>query len=370
MEGNRDEALRALEIAAEAEKNGDFPKALKLYQRSYNLYPTEKAKFKITHLKDKPSAAQNTRNASPPRTTRSRPAATEETKREFTPDQKKLVDRINACKDYYEMLEVSKDADKDEISKKYKKLALRLHPDKNGAPGAEDAFKKVSQAFSVLNDASKRNQYNHRGFDAESSDAPTYQRRNAGNGYGNMDGMSAEELFQAFFQSNPGNFHFSMGPNMNYQFGQPQRRRAHQHVRPENQEPQGLFSTIVQFIPILLVLFFVLLSGGRSTESAYSLNKTGYYQYQLASTRNAVPYFVRSDFESSYPARSRSRYSLEEEIETHWYRETREKCRSEKVLKRRAQEAAEYYDDDVERSRARNMKMPSCAELDKRDLSH
>lgn len=49
--------------------------------------------------------------------------------------------RIRKCKDYYEILNVSKDATDSDIKKSYKKLALQLHPDKNKAPGAAEAFK-------------------------------------------------------------------------------------------------------------------------------------------------------------------------------------------------------------------------------------
>lgn len=51
--------------------------------------------------------------------------------------------RVNKCKDFYEVLNIKKDATDTDIKKAYKKLALVLHPDKNHAPGAAEAFKST-----------------------------------------------------------------------------------------------------------------------------------------------------------------------------------------------------------------------------------
>lgn len=53
------------------------------------------------------------------------------------------ISRIMRCKDYYEILGVSKDVTDSDLKKAYRKLALQFHPDKNKAPGAGEAFKGV-----------------------------------------------------------------------------------------------------------------------------------------------------------------------------------------------------------------------------------
>ncbi|KAJ4434644.1 dnaJ protein homolog 1 [Periplaneta americana] len=66
-------------------------------------------------------------------------------------------------KDYYKILGISKGASDDEIKKAYRKLALKYHPDKNKAAGAEEKFKEVAEAYEVLSDKKKRDVYDQFG---------------------------------------------------------------------------------------------------------------------------------------------------------------------------------------------------------------
>ncbi len=72
-----------------------------------------------------------------------------------------------AYKDYYEILGVSKTATEQEIKSAYRKLAKKYHPDINKAPGAEQKYKDVNEAYEVLHDPEKRQKYDALGPDWE-----------------------------------------------------------------------------------------------------------------------------------------------------------------------------------------------------------
>lgn len=59
-------------------------------------------------------------------------------------------------RDFYSVLGVPRNASAEDIKKAYKRQALLFHPDKNKSQGAEERFKKVSEAYSVLTDPNKR----------------------------------------------------------------------------------------------------------------------------------------------------------------------------------------------------------------------
>ena len=72
-------------------------------------------------------------------------------------------------RDYYEVLSVAKDASERDIKKAYKRLAMKLHPDRNeGDKAKEEQFKEVKEAYEILNDDQKRaayDQYGHAAFE-------------------------------------------------------------------------------------------------------------------------------------------------------------------------------------------------------------
>ena len=76
---------------------------------------------------------------------------------------------MSAKRDYYEVLGVSRDADKNTIKKAYRKLAKKYHPDTNqGNKEAAERFKEATEAYNILNDPEKRkmyDQFGHAAFD-------------------------------------------------------------------------------------------------------------------------------------------------------------------------------------------------------------
>lgn len=95
-----------------------------------------------------------------------------------------------AKRDYYEVLGVDKNATDEEIKQAYRKIAIKYHPDRNpGNKEAEEKFKEAAEAYDVLHDPKKRQQYDQFGFNSP------------GSGFGGFDGtggFSMDDIFSMF----------------------------------------------------------------------------------------------------------------------------------------------------------------------------
>lgn len=93
--------------------------------------------------------------------------------------------------DYYELLEISRDADKQSIKKAYRKLALQFHPDRNqGNAEAEAKFKLINEAYEILSDDEKRAIYDRYGRDG---------LKNSSGGFGGFEDFDLGDIFSSFF---------------------------------------------------------------------------------------------------------------------------------------------------------------------------
>jgi molecular chaperone DnaJ len=97
-------------------------------------------------------------------------------------------------RDYYKVLELAKNASEADIKKAYRRLAMKLHPDRNpDDKGAEERFKEAKEAYEVLSDPQKRamyDQYGHAGLDAQ---------RGGGGGAGMNPGEAFGDIFGDVF---------------------------------------------------------------------------------------------------------------------------------------------------------------------------
>lgn len=125
-------------------------------------------------------------------------------------------DNMAEKRDYYEVLGVSRDADEETIKKAYKKLAKQYHPDLNpDSKTAEEKFKEINEAYSVLSDPNERARYDQFGHDGPGAGAGGFGGNpfggggfSGGFGGGNFGGFG--DIFETFFG---GGFSQQQDPN-------------------------------------------------------------------------------------------------------------------------------------------------------------
>lgn len=330
--------------------------------------PSSSAQNSHSHPRDYDSASASASASHTDRTTTS-------SSPQFTQDQLKDVQRIRRSKDYYEILQVEKTSTEEDVKRAYKKLAVKLHPDKNKAPGATDAFRAVSNAFYVLSDSGRRREYDSMGSRVANTDHSTFREHSYTPGThrrrrrhdddddfefydytrGFESDMSAEEIFNMFF----GNV-FGNGP-MNRHFYQTHSQTAHRH----SGRPTQNALIWLQFSPILILFLVSFLTIVFRTDPPYSLNRTPTYNEARRTDRHQVQYYIRQQdkFDEKYPANSDARRRIEHEIESEHVAELTNKCFYEENQRGQLLYKARWTRDNNLYQYAENMKMPACDEL-------
>ena len=355
---NQDEFLKCLELSKARHAEGDLESALRLAIKAQRMFDSpETTEWLQKVRKDKTEAKPESpfKDTTEPNTSdgvRQRknipnkssphqpPPESSQSRSSFSPEQVKEVKEFMKRNkdDYYKVLGVERTSNQDEIKKAYKKLALKFHPDKNQSPGADEAFKNISVAFSVLGDEEKR-----RNFDRFGTASLNNSSSAAANGFSGFnfpfasqqEEISPEELFNLFFgaafsqaqsgfpphhhqQQNhhnpftqghfgPGQFFFSSN------FGgrqQQHRQRAANRPGTENEE---FLKRCVQFIPLIIVLFLSLLSSwvfpgdnnnsyssSSSTEHLFSLNPSSKHRFARSTRLKQIPYYATSLFQGHF----------------------------------------------------------------------
>lgn len=253
------------------------------------------------------------------------------------------MQKILKTKNYYAIFGVEKTAKEDEIKRAYKKLALKLHPDKNGAPNAEEAFKKVSKAIQCLTDERKRQIYDTYGDEERAAQAGAQQ-------YQETDFMSANDFFEAFFNG-----------------GAPQQRRR-QHDPDGDMQRQHLF----QLLPLLFVLltaFSPFSLFNNAPQRKFSWQREGNFPIVKTSKRLAATYYVSKSFDKDYPPHSRQKSEFENALEMDYIRNAQSECEyQERQMWRRVMVARRNTDPtlrSIEVEKAKAVPRKSCEKVEK-----
>ncbi|XP_025830031.1 dnaJ homolog subfamily B member 14 [Agrilus planipennis] len=353
MEVNKDEAERCIQLAEKYIKERNKEKAEKFLKKAERLYPSQKAKDLLLQAQ---LLAPNIEHEQP-RKRKLNTKVEEPPVIEYTEEQSTAVLRIKKCKDYYEILNVNKDATDSDIKKAYKKLALQLHPDKNKYPGSAEAFKAIGNAVAVLTDPEKRKQYDMFGTDEER--LSRHQHRTASYGYsrGFESDATPEELFNMFFGGGFG------GPNVyvrrNGRWHRQTSASENHHSHRDMQQTSG-YTAFLQMLPIILAIILSMASSFFISDPAYSLQPTTKYTILRRTHNLDVPYYVKDNFHSEYQG---SVKRLETTIEEEYVANLRHSCYREKNYRESMMWKAKSFGDKDLFVSAQNIKMPSCEKL-------
>ncbi|KAG9012020.1 hypothetical protein FRB94_006820 [Tulasnella sp. JGI-2019a] len=205
MESNKDEALRCLQISLT-----HLTSAIKFAKKSVALYSTPAAIALADQLNKALEQQKSSSSAGDASGFKNGSNSKSGGAKQHTADHRNESAQRDhhTCHStvYYDILGLEKECDERDVKEAFHKLALLLHPDKNPAPRAGEAFKLVSKAFEALSDPQERAAYDanqdfypeqcERGFEPGMRDTFTGPDRG---GYYSSDRLSPQDLFNMYF---------------------------------------------------------------------------------------------------------------------------------------------------------------------------
>uniref|UniRef100_A0A3Q2PM61 DnaJ (Hsp40) homolog, subfamily C, member 18 n=1 Tax=Fundulus heteroclitus TaxID=8078 RepID=A0A3Q2PM61_FUNHE len=379
---DKDEADRLIEKAKLCLRSGRKDRALQLLYEAQRTYPSTRARVLIDAIvRNGGSAPPESNHVPPPTGWRDEDLGNQEMrnvhhdeKKTYTEEQRQGVSRIKNCKDFYEILGVDKGAGDEDLKKAYRKLALKFHPDKNFAPGATDAFKAIGNAYAVLSNPEKRQQYDQCGDQCPTSNVPHHPGHSRPAHYRSFyrdfeADISPEELFNIFFGGRfpTGNVHVYTNQGASYsQFYQPRRRRAHERreeVVVEENQSQNTFTALLQLLPVLVLILISVFTQMMATNPPYSL----FYKPAMGlvvsreTQHMGVPYYVDKGFQKEY--RGAALEELEKTIESDYIEHLQSSCWKEKQQKSDLANLGQLYRDERLKQKAESMRLDNCEKL-------
>lgn len=311
MDGNKDEALRCVRIAEEAIASGNKERALKFIKIATRLNHDLRADELLAACQKLDSGfpvSSSDENFVTDRKNEPGPAKSEgglNGERRYTEEHVKLISQIKRTRDYYDILGIEKNCSVEEVRKAYRKLSLKVHPDKNKAPGSEEAFKKVCKAFKCLSDGDSRRQYDQMGLveDFEHNQQYNVRRRRSRTAHDLFDDdFDPDEIFRTFF-----------GQGDMFRASRVYRTREMGGYQREDFRGGGPnLLILLQLVPFLIIFLLAYLP---FSEPYYSLHKNYSYQIPQTTEKHGLEFYVKSlAFEKNYPLGSPARAKIEDNV--------------------------------------------------------
>lgn len=313
---NKDEADRCREMGFKALQAKDFDKAIRLFQKANKLHPCHENQSYVDLAIEKKSKIGTS--------TAAESNTPEESKApKYTVHQEELCSKILSKENYYDILSVTKEAPLEELKRAYKKLALKLHPDKNHHPKATDAFKKVNKAFSCLSDETKRRIYDQTGTE----ETPMM------GGPQNFDSMFAEHVFQQFF----GESFFMPRQGFHHM------HQNHQHRQENSQAPQRNIMPLLQLMPVILLILVSVISSYQTQTDPFSFHPTSSHSYEKYTRINNIRYYVEPSYSRELKHNTAELQKLEAAVEGNYLNSLRRDCGVAKEKKQNLLNKSNYY---------------------------
>lgn len=284
-QAKKEEALEALERSRLFYREGNVESALRVAQKSNRICETAECTAWIRKLQREAQPQQEAVTG--------------------TPEQREQVrsfqeSRSGRLGDPYAVLGVTKGScSDDDVKRAYKKLALLFHPDKNCANGADEIFKQLAKAYSLISDAGKRASFDRFGTE-------THPGGYSAAGAEHFQDFNPEDVFRMFFSQN-----FSYG---GFSPLEELLLRTQRHQRPRSNEggassgsSGGLSSKLLRFAPVL-IFFLISYVGSWIQERSEQANIIS----------NVLPeHIVFPDLKSSYPTSYLQSFARSHETAEH-----------------------------------------------------
>lgn len=340
---------------------------------------------------------------------------------EYTDEQENVVRKVLKIEksDYYKILDVERSATEVEIKKSYRRLAIKLHPDKNKHPKSSEAFKRLAKLFEVLSDADKKRIYDQTGFDPDargggaggggggstsgfSQGASSFPFQRGAHPFaagGNSGMFSEDDILNFMFGGNgnggPSPFStFGNGNGFTFSFGGPgnnpfsgfqqqhlrQRQRQNLELRRQSMSPwEQLQDTIRQLLPILILVLIPLISsffGGDDQTSltgsrlpVHSFDPQPLLPVERLTFKHKIPYYINEKtftnnggYQDSNSAKLRT---LDRRVENNLINDLKYKCHNENLRKQDAILDSSFFiwTNQKKLDEANAMGTPSCDRL-------